>query len=334
MTKNSLLLLLIISFNINHAQNNYLDFDGTNDFVNVVNSDNILANSNNITLSCKVYPRRSTTGFPDFNGFMGYRNESNFDFYLIQLSSTDVEARFRNSNGEAFTITYTGLVLNQWTQFFLVYNSVDETLRLYNGTTPVGVVNASGSVPANSTGTLKIGLNIYQSFNWYHNGKIDEASLWNKALTPAEISTIVNNGGEIQNPLSQPNLKLYYKFNQGIPYGNNASVTNVTDELGLNTGTIQNFALAGNSSNWGSDTLGTTQFHANQLAVYPNPASDFIFISGLTDDLNVKIVDISGRIVSNTFLSDENSKINVSHLHSGVYFIVTDSNLKMKFIKM
>ena len=333
MNKKLLLIVLIFALNYSYSQDNYLDFDGVNDAVTVTGSDNLVANSSNITMSCKVYPRRVTSGFPNFNGIMGYRNETNFDFYLIQLSNTDLEARFRNSNGTAYTITYTGLVLNEWTQFFLVYNGTDGTLTLYNGDTEVGSVSASGAAPANSTGALKLGLISFQSFNWYHDGKIDEASLWDKALTLDDISAIVSNGGEISNPLGEPNLKLYYKFNQGVPYGNNVTETLVNDELEVYYGAVQNFSLTGSSSNWGSDTLGSSTFPTASLAIYPNPAHDFLTISGVTTAQQVQIVDLSGRIVSTSILSNENSTVDTSALQNGVYFIQTSSGLKMKFIK-
>jgi len=333
MNKKLLLIVLIFALNYSYSQDNYLDFDGVNDVVTVTGSDNLVANSSNITMSCKVYPRRVTSGFPNFNGIMGYRNETNFDFYLIQLSNTDLEARFRNSNGTAYTITYTGLVLNEWTQFFLVYNGTDGTLTLYNGDTEVGSVSASGAAPANSTGALKLGLISFQSFNWYHDGKIDEASLWDKALTLDDISAIVSNGGEISNPLGEPNLKLYYKFNQGVPYGNNGTETVVNDELEVYYGAVQNFSLTGSSSNWGSDTLGSSTFPTASLAIYPNPAHDFLTISGVTTAQQVQIVDLSGRIVSTSILSNENSTVDTSALQNGVYFIQTSSGLKMKFIK-
>jgi len=333
MIKKLLFTFLVFAFNFGYSQDNYLDFDGVNDAVTVTGSDNILASSTSITMSCKVFPRRISGGFPNFNGFMGYRNENNFDFYLIQLSSTDMEARFRNSNGAAFTITYTGLTLNEWTQFFLVYNGTNGTLKLYAGDAEVESVAASGAVPASSIGALKLGLITFQSFNWYHDGKIDEASLWNKALSPSEISAIVANGGEIANPSSETNLKLYYKFNQGVAYGNNTTVTAVNDELGVYNGTVQNFALTGSSSNWGSDTLSTLQFHTPMVTAYPNPARDFITVAGVTAPTPLQIIDISGRIVSTSLLLDETSKLDISALQKGIYFIQAGTVLKMKFIK-
>jgi hypothetical protein len=330
MTKKLLLLLLAVSFG-SYSQNNYLDFDGTNDVVDTpIGTATMLANATSLTLSCKVYPTRITSGFPDFNGIAGYRNEINFDFYLIQLSSTDLEARFRNSAGTAFSITYTGLTLNQWQQYFLVYNG--STLKLYKGTAEVGSVPASGTVPATVAGNLSIGRITYQAYNWFHKGYIDEVSVWNKALLPTDITSIVANSGEIANPAGETNLKAYYKFNQGIAYGNNLGLTTLNNELGTNNGTLLNFALTGNSSNWGGQPLGVPMFDESHISIYPNPAHDFISIGGLTHDSEVQIYDIAGRIISRKTIQPE-EKIDVSNLNSGIYFANINHAQKIKFIR-
>lgn len=331
--KQKLLFLLVFTFcNTSFSQNNYLDFDGVNDNVTVSNSQNVLANATAITMSCKVFPKSTTSGFPNFNGFAGYRNETNFDFYLIQLSSSQLEARFRNSSGTAFSITYNGLVLNQWSHFFLVYNGT--TLKLYNGATEVGSVAASGSVPASNASTLKIGLVQFQTYNWYHNGYIDEVSLWNKGLSASEISTIVANSGEIANPSAETNLKLYYKFNQGIPYGSNPGLTSLIDEKATANGTLANFALTGNSSNWGSATLNVTSFDENKSVVYPNPTSAILNFAGIADIQNIKIIDLYGRVILDKNLeATQEPTIDVNQLQSGTYIAIINNDSKVKFIK-
>lgn len=331
MTKKLLLLLFAVASS-GYSQNNYLDYDGTDDVVEVANaSATTLANATSLTLSCKVYPKRVTSGFPDFNGFAGYRNEVDFDFYLIQLSSTDVEARFRNAFGTAYTITYTGLTLNEWSQFFLVYNG--STLKLYKGTTEVGSVPASGAVPASVSGYLSIGRIAFQQYNWTHKGYIDEVSMWNKALLPSDIATIMGNAGEIVNPAGETNLKMYYKFNQGIAYGNNAGLTTLNTEVGTINGTLANFALTGNSSNWGGTALAVSEFSRDGISVYPNPASGFISVGGLTEPTNIRIIDMMGRIISSHLLDTASDpKIDISNLNTGVYFLVSDTQ-KIRFVK-
>lgn len=79
------------------------------------------------------------------------------------------------------------------------------------------------------------------------NATLDELRFWDHALTQQEILANMNchlNGNE-------PGLVAYYDFNQGIAGGNNAGLTTLPDltSHGLN-GTLQNFALLGNTSNW------------------------------------------------------------------------------------
>lgn len=71
--------------------------------------------------------------------------------------------------------------------------------------------------------------------------------------------------------------------------------------------------------------------------VYPVPAMDFVFISGLKESTKVSIWDISGKCVSNQLYDPAASAgISVSDLRPGVYFIeyVSDgANLRRKIIK-
>lgn len=312
-----------------NAQNNYLDFDGINDVVETpAATATLLANATALTLSCKVYPTRVTSGFPDFNGICGYRNETNFDFYLIQLSSTDLEARFRNSAGVDYTITYTGLTLNQWSHFILVYNG--STLKLYKNGVEVSSIAASGSVPAAPSGYLSIGRIIFQAYNWFHKGYIDEVSIWNKALSQTDIDAMTANSGEVVNPAGQSNLKAYYKFNQGIPYGNNLGLTTLNDEMALNNGTLANFALTGTTSNWGGTQLGVVETGINAIRVFPNPTRDFISVSGLVEQTYCRIYDAMGKLVKSETIGPGRN-ISIAELPSGIYLMSTDAWQK-KFI--
>ena len=86
-------------------------------------------------------------------------------------------------------------------------------------------------------------------FNFYYNGNIDEVTLWNKALTQAEIQAMTTT-----EPLgTETGLLLYYKFNQGVPNGNNTSITKLHTEVNSPAydGDITNFALSGTTSNFG-----------------------------------------------------------------------------------
>ncbi|MFM9053035.1 MAG: peptide-N-glycosidase F-related protein, partial [Bacteroidota bacterium] len=88
-----------------------------------------------------------------------------------------------------------------------------------------------------------------------YKGRIDEVSVWNKALNTTEIQDMMNN--ELLG--NEPGLRLYYKFNQGVPGGNNTSITSLETDLNspLYDGQFYNFALDGATSNF-NGTLNTS----------------------------------------------------------------------------
>jgi len=61
--------------------------------------------------------------------------------------------------------------------------------------------------------------------------------------------------------------------------------------------------------------------------IYPNPAQDFIIVEA-DDKSEIKIMDISGKILYRETLNNSKQRINVSHLNTGVYIVsVTNKNL-------
>ena len=73
-----------------------LSFDGSNDYAEVLSGSQHIVNKS-MSIAFWVFPTNTTGGYPNFDGFAGFRNNSNADFYILQLSGTNVEARFRNS---------------------------------------------------------------------------------------------------------------------------------------------------------------------------------------------------------------------------------------------
>ncbi len=222
---------------------NALDFDGTDDHVLISNASGQIANATGISLSMWVYPVNSASAWPDFDGFGGFRNDSNCDFYLCQLSSTNVEARFRNSSGTDHTINSASLVLNVWQHYVLTFNGT--LLQLYRNGQFLTSVAASGSI-TNGTVAMYLGRLVYSVNNFNFQGRIDEVTLWSKALSVSEVSGLYT--GVVNT--SDAALKLYYKFDQGVAGGNNAGISTLTDTKGNINGTLTNFALNGSTSNW------------------------------------------------------------------------------------
>lgn len=339
MKLNHITLLMIITFNINYAQNNFLDFDGQNDWVWVNSSNYIMSGATSLSLSCKVYPKNTNPVSSNLGGIAGYRNDSLFDFYIMQISSNTIEARFRNASGY-YTINYNGLVLNQWNHFFLVYDG--SNLKLYSNNILVGSINATGNVPTLEgngrsflIGELTSGL--FSLNNNYFKGSIDEVSLWNKALSAVEITNIINNSGEIANPQNETQLKLYYKFNQGVAYEVNTGLTTLVNEMGNLNGNLFEFNLFGTYSNWGGYSLSNEEFISNKFKLYPNPTNDSFVLSVIEGKKNnlksVELYNFLGQKVKEFSIQEHYS---IQEMTSGVYFVklISNSNVALQNIRI
>ncbi len=244
---------IIVSSVSQPANNNALDFDGIDDFVFAPNASNLIAGSSNLSMSMWVYPRNSFPSYPDFDGFGGFRDDFAGDFYLLQLSGTDVEARLRNNTGTPYTMVYSGLQTNTWQHFVLTYDGTN--MVLYHNGIQVISTPASGII-STTVNPFYIGKAPFTNAPFNLNGKIDEVSLWNKTLSQQEINCIYTSG---VNPTSS-NLQLYYRFNQGTSGGNNTSIANLTDATSHINGVFDGLALNGATSNFvqGVATSSTT----------------------------------------------------------------------------
>ena len=128
--------------------------------------------------------------------------------------------------------------------------------------------------------------------------------------------------------------------------------TMVTRDLSLIANTNTNALLTYNDDNL--DQIETNNFTPHfqitsdvtetasnsNIAIYPNPAQDFIIVDGVNDiDANISILDITGKVinlVSHSERSGESVTLNVSDLQNGVYLIkieTTKYSTIKKFVK-
>ncbi len=244
-TRYALIASALLLATIGRAQSqNALDFDGVNDKVTVPAASSLITSGTGISLACWVYPRNAAPAYPDFDGFAGMRNESDADFYILQTSPSDnIEARFRNSTGEAFTLEASGLELNTWQ--FLVFTYDGSQLTVYDNGVNVATAPANGSI-TNAAADLLIGDVNFEGTDFWLDGRVDEVSLWNRALSQSEIQCIYANDVDV----TTAGLQLYYKMDQGIANGNNSGINTLTDGMSNINGNLSGFALNGTTSNF------------------------------------------------------------------------------------
>ncbi|MEM7368135.1 MAG: LamG-like jellyroll fold domain-containing protein [Bacteroidota bacterium] len=259
-----------------------MDFDGINDNITVPNASSFIANSQ-LSISAWVYPTNPNPGWPDFDGIVGFRNDVSADFYLLHLSSTSIEARFRNSLGTNYDIVYNGINLNAWNHFVLTYDN--STLTLYHDGTSVMTTAASGSITS-TTSALNIGFIPFQNNPFYFDGQLDDVALWDASLSSAQVTSLYSSCGL---DTAASNLVLAYEFNDGVPGGNNAGIGSIIDSKSNANGVLSGFALTGTSSNFVGDSkaLSTSFFSLTELSCgpYTSPSGTSVWTtSGIYSD--------------------------------------------------
>lgn len=198
--------------------------------------------------------------------------------------------------------------------------NIDITSKLLT----IGAIVNNANVPSNS-----------------FQGDIDEVKIWDVSRSQTQIESSKNcelSGTEI-------GLVYYFNFNQGISAANNSSISGLAATTG-SIGNLKNFNLNGIASNFlvGSSiisgnncsTLGSDTFKISEksISLFPNPNKG-IFTINSVENLYLKIIDISGKIIQSKSILKGNNAINISEINNGIYLIkVFDTNRNIQTLKL
>ncbi len=117
-----------------------------------------------------------------------------------------------------------------------------------------------------------------------------------------------------------------------------ASLVDRAAAVNLNWTDVTSFTVSSEGSVFGFDNLiigtalSTDDFALKTIKIFPNPSTNFIQVSGLSEAENYKIYTILGTQVLNGNVSDD-EKIDVQNLIKGLYFLQFDAGKTIKFIK-
>jgi hypothetical protein len=79
--------------------------------------------------------------------------------------------------------------------------------------------------------------------------------------------------------------------------------------------------------------LNTNEFElSTSIKIYPNPSSEFIKISGLTENQKYSIYNILGSEIKNGLISN-NEQIDIRNFTKGLYFLKFKDEITIKFLK-
>jgi len=153
-------------------------FNGTNDYVNIPH-DETLSITENITIEAWVKPEFIT-------GAHTIVRKGDNSFWLeIELSK--VNGGFRSGGIVKEAIGSTTLTTQTW--FFLTMTFNEETIKVYVNGYEDGTFTYSGAIDEDLN-PLTIGAKYTNMY--FFPGSIDEVSIWNRTLTPAEIQEHFN----------------------------------------------------------------------------------------------------------------------------------------------
>lgn len=136
-------------------------------------------------------------------------------------------------------------------------------------------------------------------------GYVDEVKFWSTALSPTDLTAC----SACLLPCNEPNLTLYWHFDEGIPNGNNTALTQVDDcTANNNNGNIflaavspPAFALTGTVSNFVPSSAPVLYpDYANLHVKLTDPTQSGISIAGICEGepVHFAIVDANGTPVS------------------------------------
>lgn len=281
-----LAVLMLLPVALFSQSNQYLHFDKEDDYC-VLDGGGQYVSGEAITMAGWFYCDELAYG----QGYYGLRSGSGDEFYVIQLSDGVMECRLSLGGTLYEFVGPAGTAIPQvWQHVSWIYDG--SSVKLYMNAQLVGSSPASGSF-SNPGVSFAIGKSILGSFNFVYGGRVDEVTLWNKALTSAELQAMMDD--ELTG--TEENLQLYYKFNQGEPGGNNTAITHLICEIGEGErdAELMNFALDGETSNFNGElNTGYQAISFPQLSSKLTTDEPFDIDATATSGLTVLFEVISG----------------------------------------
>ena len=204
-----------------------LDFDGTNDYIDL----NFQSQTTPATISIWVNTdvNDSQQRYAIING----RADQQPAVYLRMQSDNTYQVFISNTNGFD-TLQANSATVNTWFHFAIVCEN-SQTLLYENGT-----LKDSSTIGWS-------GIDIDQSNNWqlgrdsrgqrYWNGSISNVSIWNTAFTSSQVTEIYNEGlpSNLNSHSAYSNLVSWWQLGENSSFDGNDWI--VADEKGSNNGT-------------------------------------------------------------------------------------------------
>jgi len=205
------------------------------------------------------------------------------------------------------------------------------TLNSGSSTGTVGVNVSAGVYSQGTTGSLMSATNPMVNATWLFETNISSGLNANMQLTwsPAtEVNGFIHTGDYIAH------------YTSGA-WDTATSVTATAVAGGMFSIQRKNITSFSPFAIFDQGTTGISEVVVNnQFTIYPNPASNVVYIqnnSGLQGQINADVINILGQVVESYIITNSNSEISLSGLNPGDYFIKLyndKSSVVKKVVKM
>jgi hypothetical protein len=256
--------------------NNALNFDGTNDAVEINNcGNNALTNTDALTIEY---------WFKGTSNHSAVRLQPDNNSYIIAgYSSGLTSLHLVRINNVPYSVAVGNATDGNWHHVAMTWQ---------RNTTSGFKSYLDGALVA-QTNTPNVALPVITSGMWlgsrsgvaeFTSGSLDEVRVWGVARTQAEIQ---RDRATYTLALPQTGLVVYYKFDHGTGNGSNSGINTIANSA--NTATfpalLNNFALTGTNSNWATSYDIATPATTTNNALNFDGTNDYVHINKCSGSL-------------------------------------------------
>jgi hypothetical protein len=318
-----------------NAQNDALSFNGSADYVEITNSDQLNFTTNFTIEAWVQLDKTSGTNFILSKSWCGNSE------YAYTFNVVDGKVRWGwNNNGNcnfASMVETTNIIFNPGDCHHLAVTHSSSMVKIYVDGVEVPTALMLGNYSDIAPSTEPFRLGIYKGLNgnflYFMDGKIDELKIWNNIRTPQQVSFSMNSA-LIGN---EANLVLYFDFENliagsFITIPNKASSTGATldGQSSVTSPLIEPSCAVINNLNVSENTPAS----ANIAQVFPNPTNGILTIQ--LNDPHAKVAfsiyDVQGNLIMEERSTAAITNLDISTFANGVYYLNVGTQV-VKFVK-
>ncbi|MGI4741885.1 MAG: LamG-like jellyroll fold domain-containing protein [Janthinobacterium lividum] len=239
-----LALLMAMAGAAQAQTNNALSFDGSNDYVDLGTASAGRPSGNaDFTYESWYYNSGGQTG----DRWMAWFGTANTNTAaIIGYDGATGKVKFNHYAANNDLTSNVVLPTGRWSHLAVVWRGAALQADIYLNGTLAQTLQYTQALAIPTSSSFQLGTFV-SSTSYCVSGRLDEVRLYTTALTAANIQADM-----FSTTASVPASQVaYYNFDQGTANGTNTGVNTLTNQVGsTNSGSLLNFALAGNSSNW------------------------------------------------------------------------------------